>query len=320
MTVRSFMDDDFFQMYYVPGRAMEKLARTLRSTLRRLSDLGSASQYDVVLIHKEAFPFGPPWIEAILRRRARHVIYDMDDAYWTHPPQLKQIAHRFRDPNRIPKTLSLADHVLAGNEFLASYARQYNARVTVFPTVLDMERFCPQPKRKTDRVTVGWVGHWASTPYLKSRETVFSRLLANHSNVDLLLVGADEVATSGMPATTVPWRLDQEIETISGFDIGIMPLPDDTYAQGKCGLKLLQYMALGIPAVASPIGVNKTIIQDGVNGFLAQSEDEWFDRLTGLILDPKLRRTIGEAGRRTVEERFSVKRTAPILLEIMNSL
>jgi glycosyltransferase involved in cell wall biosynthesis len=320
VTVHSFMDDALFQMYYVPGKVVEKLARTLRSTLLRLSDLVAASQYDVVLLHKEAFPFGPPLMEAILRRRAPHVIYDMDDAYWTHPPQLSQIGCRLRDPERISRMLRVVDHVLAGNEFLASYARQYNCCVTVFPTVLDTERYYLRKEYQDDMVTIGWVGRWSSSPYLNRLNGVLARLGKIHADFGLRLVGAEKTDLTGIPITAVPWRLDKEIEDIAGFDIGIMPIPDDVYGQGKCGLKLLQYMALGIPAVASAVGANNSIIQDGINGFLANSDEEWFDKLNRLIIDPELRRTLGEAGRRTVEERFSVRRAAPVLLEIMNSL
>jgi len=319
VTVRSFMNDSFFRMYHKPGRLVEKLARIVQSTLRRLTDLIAAKRYDVVLLHKEVFPFGPPLMEAALRHRVPRLIYDMDDAFWTHPSQLKQIGRHLRDPERIPKILRMVDHVLAGNEFLASFARRHNPSVTVFPTVLDTRRYYLRPERQDGVVTIGWVGRWSSGPYLTMLEEVFARLGATYPNVELRLIGAADTAFTGIPVKTVPWRLEEEIESIARFDIGIMPLPDDVYGQGKCGFKLLQYMALGIPGVASPVGVNKTIVQDGVNGFLADSEDEWVDKLSRLTADLELRRQMGQAGRQTVETRFSVERVVPQLLAVLQA-
>lgn len=317
VTVRSFMDDAFFTMYHQPGRLVEKLARTMQSTLRRLVDLFKASRYDVVLLHKEAFPFGAPVMERILRRRVARLIYDMDDAFWTHPPQFSQIGRRLRDPERIQTILRMVDHVLAGNEFLAAFARRFNRSVTVFPTVVDLRRYLLRTESPDGRVTIGWVGRWSSAPYLRTLQGVMSRLSALHPNVDVMLIGAGEVTFDGIPVQRTPWCLEEEVEAIARFDIGIMPLPDDIYSQGKCGFKLLQYMALGIPGVASPVGVNKTIVQDGVNGFLADAEDEWVDKLSRLIAEPDLRREMGQAGRRTVQERFSVDRVIDQLVAIL---
>lgn len=317
VTVSSFMDDAFFRMYHEPGRLVEKLARMVQSTLRRLASLLDAARYDVALLHKEAFPFGPPLIESVLRRRVPRLVYDMDDAFWSHPPQLRQIGRRLRDPQRIPKMLRMADHVLAGNEFLAAFVRQHNPAVTVFPTVLDTQRYYLRPEQQDDIVTIGWVGRWSSAPYLGMLEKVFDRLGTLYPEIALRLVGAGDVFFSGIRTTSVPWRLEEELTAIADFDIGIMPLPDDIYGQGKCGFKLLQYMALGIPGVASPVGVNKTIVQDGVNGFLADSEDEWVEKLSRLIDDPALRRRIGCAGRRTVQEHFSVEKVIDQLAAIL---
>jgi len=319
VTVRSFMDDTFFRMYHEPGHFLTKLARMIQSSLRRLVDLVTAVQYDVALLHKEAFPFGPPLMEAVLRRRVPRLVYDMDDAFWTHPPQLKQIGRRLRDPERIPKMLRMVDHVLAGNEFLAAFARQYNPAVTVFPTVLDTQRYYLRQEPQDNVVTIGWVGRWSSAPYLATLENVFARLGATYPNVVLRLIGAGDVAFAGLPVETVPWHLEKEIESIAKFDVGIMPLPDDIYSRGKCGFKLLQYMALGIPGVASPVGVNKTIVQDGVNGFLANSENEWLDKLSRLVVEPELRRQMGHAGRRTVEARFSVEKAIDQLSMVLMS-
>lgn len=321
VTVRPFMDEGLFSIYNAPGHTIEKVRRTLGRTFSRLVDCAQAGKYDAIWLHKEAFMFGPPLLEAFLQSAQPNVIYDMDDAFWTHPPQIRQIGRVLRDPNRIGKILRLSKHVLAGNDFLAAYARQFNDHVTVFPTVIDTERYCFREEYPDDEIIIGWVGRWSSSPYLETLIPVIERLCARYSNVRLRFVGAGEMNIPGYARyETVEWSLERELEDIAAFDIGIMPLPDDLYSQGKCGFKLLQYMALGIPAVASPVGVNQKIVQDGINGFLATCETEWVEKLSQLIDSRNLRQQLGAAARNTVVERYSLQKAVPILLEKLGDL
>src|SRR3972149_8132498 len=140
VSLRPFMDARLFTIYNQPGNTVQKIRWTISGLVDRVGSIVSANQYDAILIHKEAFPFGPPWLENALQKRVSCLIFDMDDAFWTHPPQFHQIGSRFRDPNRIAKMIGMSDHVLAGNEFLANYATNYNSAVTIFPTVLDTDR------------------------------------------------------------------------------------------------------------------------------------------------------------------------------------
>ncbi len=320
VTLRPFMDEALFGMYNLPGRLPEKILRTLRASMQRLSDIPSAKQYDIIFLHKEAFPFGPPWLENTLCRQAR-VVYDLDDAFWTHPPQFKQIGARFRDPRRIEKMMAICDQVLAGNGFLTEHARKYNPRVTVFPTVVDTERFTVREEHADETITIGWIGRWSSSDYLGLLIPVFQRLAARYPQVRLHFIGAKDMPLpAGIPCEIIPWRLDTEVEEIARFDIGIMPLPDDVYSRGKCGLKLLQYMAMGIPVVSSPVGVNREIVRDGIDGFQASTEGEWLERLSTLACDQKLRKSIGLAGRRIVEERYSLAMAAPRFIRLLGDL
>ncbi|MEN4041078.1 MAG: glycosyltransferase family 4 protein [Anaerolineaceae bacterium] len=315
------MDERLFTIYHKPGRFIEKTGRTLIGLTRRFVDCLRADQYHAILLHKEAFPFGPPWIEMILQSRQPRIIYDMDDSFWTHPPQLKQIGRLLRDPHRIEKMIRLSRHVLAGNQFLADYAVQYNPAVTIFPTVLDTRRYSLREEKPDGKVTIGWVGRWSSSAYIETLRNVFILLSQRYPMICFHFVGADERHSfDGIRYEIIPWRLETEIEDIAAFDIGIMPLADDTYSQGKCGFKLLQYMALGIPAVASSVGVNQTIIQDEVNGFLASTEQEWIDKLTLLISEHLLRRQIGFEARKTVECHYSLSKAEPILISILKSI
>jgi glycosyltransferase involved in cell wall biosynthesis len=319
LTLHTFMDDPFFQIYNTPGKTIRKIVYTVLGLAKRLSDVIQAGNYQVIWLHKEAFPFGPPWIEKIIKKRNSRLLYDMDDAFWTHPPQFVQIGKKWRDPQRIAKIISFSDLVLAGNEYLADYARQYNLNVTVFPTVLDTQRYLFRSEIQDGVVSIGWVGRWSSEAYLESLIPVFEKLYAANPAVKFVFVGAENSHLSGnFPLEKKLWNLAQEIEMIAAFDIGIMPLPDDEYSRGKCGFKLLQYMALGIPSVASPVGVNQKIIQDGVNGFTASSSDEWFTILSTLVEDIGLRRKIGACARETVVNEYNLTNAAERLVQILN--
>lgn len=320
MSLRPFMDARLFTIYNQPGNTVQKIRWTISGLVDRVGSIVSANQYDAILIHKEAFPFGPPWLENALQKRVSCLIYDMDDAFWTHPPQFHQIGSRFRDPNRIAKMIGMSDHVLAGNEFLANYATNYNSAVTIFPTVLDTDRYLPRIEAEDEKVTIGWVGRWSSEAYLHKLIPVFQILNQRYANIEFNFVGGmPDSFPPGLPVKLIPWRLESEIEDLCTFDIGIMPLPDDEYSRGKCGFKLLQYMALGIPAVASPVGVNNHIVREGINGLLAKNEGEWVEKLSQLIESKSNRYEIGNHGRVTVEENYSLAKAFPILLNLLNS-
>lgn len=321
VAVRPFMNDVLFKIYNSPGHRVETIGRTSTRILSRLGDCMQAGKYDVIFLHKEAFMFGPPIFESLIRSQNKRIIYDMDDAFWTHPPQYPQIGHAFRDPGRIGKIIKMSKHILAGNDFLADYARRYNHHVTLFPTVLDTSRYLQREEIPNNEITIGWVGRWSSSPYLEKLYPVFEELSTRFKNVTIRFVGSGEGANpQNINLLCTPWRLETEIEDIAAFDIGIMPLPDDEYSKGKCGFKLLQYMALGIPAVASPIGVNSRIITDSVNGFHASTPSEWIEKLAILIQNPDLRKTIGNTARRTVIERYSLQNNLPILLQILEDV
>jgi len=317
--VRPFMSERLYDIYAEPGHTLEKLVEVSAALVRRLGDTLRSRHFDAVLIHKEAFAFGPPILETLFRYRSGALIFDLDDAYWTHPPQLRQIGRRWRDPERVPKIIRMSDHVIAGNASIAEHVRQYNTQVTVIPTVIDTNRYKPcSTSPNPGRVTVGWVGRWSSAFYLNRLEPVFRDLCARYPQVQIKLIGAKEPDWPDVRVISQAWRLETEIEDIQSFDIGLMPLDDDEYARYKCGFKMLQYMGLGIPAVASPVGVNREILQDGVNGFLAESLEEWRTKLACLIENPKLRARLGAAGRRTVEERFSVEKTLPLMMRVIH--
>jgi len=270
------MDERLFAIYHQKSMLFETVIRSIIRTISRLLDCFSARKYDVIFIHKETFPFGPPIFEKLLAMFQPNIIYDMDDAFWTHPPEFNQIGKRIRDKQKIHKIIKLSKLILAGNEYILNFVKQINPNVIYFPTVLNTEIYQPRKELADDFITIGWVGRWSSQDYLYNLKPVFQNLIKKFDNLRFCFVGvSDDFTIDDLPIVKQKWTLENEIASLIPFDIGIMPLPDDEYSKGKCGFKLLQYMALGIPSVASPVGVNSKIITDGKNGFLANPHEEW---------------------------------------------
>jgi glycosyltransferase involved in cell wall biosynthesis len=206
---------------------------------------------------------------------------------------------------------------MAGNAYLASWARQYNADVSVIPTTVDTDRYKPLVRPPNDVPVIGWSGTSTTSMYLRDIREVFTRLAETH-NFRLRVIGAGNFEPiAGVACDLIPWTSEGEIDELSKIDIGLMPLRDDDWARGKCGLKALLHMSLAEPVVCSPVGVNADIIENGRNGFLASSTEEWVARLRELLESPELRRRLGAAGRETVIERYSARSQVPRVAEIL---
>ena len=205
--------------------------------------------------------------------------------------------------------------VIAGNDTLKQYASQYNDRITVIPTPVDTDHFRP-PAAPTehDGVVIGWIGSNTTAPYLKMVEPALEELSRRHPGLELRIVGGSYQPPSLPRVSLRRWGLESELRELHGFDIGIMPMPDTEWTRGKCGFKTLFYMSVGLPSVSSPVGITTDIIQNGCNGYLASSTEEWVERLGLLIEDAAARRRVGLASRQTVEEKFSLHAQAPRLL------
>jgi glycosyltransferase involved in cell wall biosynthesis len=239
-------------------------------------------------------------------------LFDFDDAIWIH--SVSEANRRFgflKNTKKIPKLASLADTVLAGNEYLAAWARQHNSRVVVVPTTVDTERFVPVPREDDGKrpIVIGWVGSPSTLAHFATVVPALARVKERlGERVTFKVIGDPAYREPRLGIVGERWNAATEVADVAQFDLGLMPLPDDEWAKGKCGLKGLQYMAMGIPALLSPVGVNPTLVTPGLDGFLPGSEGEWVATLTALVKDPALRRRVGEAGRKTVVERYSVLR------------
>lgn len=315
----SFFPSKSLSAVYSSKGFARKAFYVLRGAIQR-SALLRHGRYDVIMIHRELFPLGLKVFLRSLRSLDARVIYDFDDAMFLPQRQDRWFLGKIENPDTVREIISVSATVVAGNEYLAEYARQYNDEVVVIPTPIDTEKFQPtkEPERSSGlRNTIGWIGSHTTVKYLASLAGALERL-AGHYPFELMVVGgAFAGPLNGVLVKQQRWSLSREITDFQSCDIGIYPLWNDPWTLGKCGFKAIQFMAVGVPVVVSPVGINTEIIQDGVNGFLARSEEEWVEKLALLLKDPCLRKKIGMAGRKTVEDRYSLRVNAPRMIDVI---
>lgn len=286
----------------------------------RTRDMIRAFNYDVVFIQKGLAAFQLRGLDRLLQLVSRNVVFDFDDAIFSRYAQ-EPIGRfpKLYDEQQICKLIRLSKHVIAGNDYLKEYALRFNENVSVIPTSLDTQKYFIKRGKASEEIVIGWMGSPGTAPFLQQIKGVFQKISKRYDIV-LKIIGATNLRMHGAKIIAQEWNFSSEVSDLQGFDIGVMPLPDNEWTRGKCGFKLLQYMAVGIPAVGSPVGVNKEIIRDGVNGFLVDSEKEWVEKLSLLIEDNALREKLGMRGRETVEKYYSLKVNAPKLLAILKSV
>lgn len=318
-SVKPFVFPAFYKIIYKPGNYLKKIWYFTRSTLHRIRDIAQARKYDVIFIHRECYPIGPPIFEKILSLLGKPIVYDFDDAIYL--PTGGKLKNFLKNPEKINKVIAWSDHVIVCNDYLEQYTLKFNKHATVIPTPLNTRKFVPsQREKEKKRLVIGWVGSHTTTKYLDILTNVFQKLRQRY-DFDLLIVGANKnIEIPGVHVINRKWTLEREVKDFQEIDIGVYPLIEDEWAIGKTGFKTIQYMAIGIPCVVSDVGANKTTIQDGVNGFLASSEAEWLKKLSLLIEHADLREKIGGEGRKTVVERFSTDVTSKMLLAMLREL
>lgn len=296
------------------GKATGLLHAFLQSAIRELDSW----RYDVILVHRAICIAGPAILERLLTAARRPVIYDFDDAIWMlHTSSANRRFGWLKFPGKTAAICRLSTRVVVGNTFLADYARRFNPAVTVIPTSIDTERFRPVPKRREGKpVIIGWTGSSTSQTHLEMFAPVLRDFFAKN-DAELRVVSNRQPDLPGVPHVWRPWTAEKEVEEIGQFDVGIMPMPDDRWSLGKCALKALQYMALGIPAVCSPVGANSEVIQHGENGLLAATAEEWSTSLALLTRDHVLREQLGLAARLSVEDKYSANRCAEQFAQVI---
>lgn len=321
ITYEAFEDPELSATLHKPGNVPRKMRLIASAVSRRASLLRKLRDYDAVYVFREAALFGPPVFERLGHRSGVPMIFDFDDAVFVPyvSPSNGYLSY-LKFPTKTKTICRLATHVIAGNPYLADYARQTNKNVSIVPTTIDTDKYSIMPRQTNNRVPViGWSGSFSTVQHLDALAPALRRL-AQKENFRLVVIGTPVYKIDGVDVEAMPWRSATEVSDLRQIDIGIMPLPDEAWSRGKCGLKALQYMALGIPTVCSPVGVNSEIIHDSVNGFLAGTEDEWVAKLTQLLKDSELRARLGAAGRETVETKYSAAVQAPRVYEILRSV
>ncbi len=266
---------------------------------------------------------GTTRFEKAFSKSGARVVYDFDDAIWLNDTSdANKLFAWLKKPEKIEKSIAYADLVFAGNRYLADYASQFNNNVMLVPTTIDTNEYLKQEVIKpNDRIVIGWSGSLTTikhfefaTPFLKKLKERFGK------KIEFKVIGDGTYRHEELGIQGIAWSKRDEVKELSGIDIGIMPLPDDPWAKGKCGLKGLQYMALGIPTIMSPVGVNSEIIQHGNNGFLATDTEEWVDIISSLIANEELRIRIGQAARNTVIDKYSVIANRDLYLKAFDAL
>ena len=302
ITRAPFFDDAYLTNLYAGRKASKKAV--LGYYRKRLKALRSIGKYDLVWLEKEALPWLPGWIERRYLRRRPYAI-DLDDAWFLRYDQHPDPIVRYLLQGKFAKLVQRAAVAIVGNDYLAGWAKAHGAKKVIrLPTTVDPAHYQAEVKQAAARFTIGWMGSPSSAKYLSQIAAALAKA-EDELEARIVLVGSGPITLPGVDPTIVEWREDQEAAQLATFDVGIMPLDSDRWSEGKCAYKLIQYMAAGLPVIASPIGMNREVIAEGENGFLASSQAEWFEAFETLRGDPVLRRSMGEAGRALVERDYN---------------
>ncbi len=319
------IDEKSDKVFYSKGNYVGKFVIFVKSFFKRLGDVYKAYSADIIFIQREAFMTGSIFFEKRFAKTKAKVIFDFDDSIWKQQ-ETETTANKallwLKRPSKTADIIRLSDLIFAGNEYLASYARQYNSHVVIVPTTIDTDEYKPSYQKKSDnRICIGWSGSITTIDHFCFAIPALQKLKAKYQDkIYFKVIGDKNYRNDQLGIQGIAWSKKDEISELQSFDIGIMPLPDDEWAKGKCGLKGLQYMALAIPTIMSPVGVNKDIIKDGEDGYLASGVEEWVSKISSLIESETLRQQMGQKGRQVVEDKYSVTANQSLYLRLFNEL
>ena len=308
---------------YQKGNYFKKFLIGIKAYFKRFLKILRVRDYDLIVIFREVIPTRSIFFEKILSKFDIPIIYDFDDAIWVKDvSEVNKRISFFKDEKKIEKIIPLCKHITCGNEYLANYASKFNSNITIIPSTIDTDLYKPIEKQNKDGIVkIGWVGSHTTVKHFEIIIDVYSKLKSKYQDkIDFVLIGDENYHHEKLAINGVKWVNEMEVELFNSFDIGIMPLPNNEWSKGKCGMKGLLYMSVGIPSVMSNVGMNKDIIEDGVNGFLPVGEQQWLEVLSKLIEDKELRKNIGDKGRETVLEKYSKNIIKKTYLDLYTSL
>lgn len=324
-TTYSFLTQAGWSLLYAKGKFFQKTWHLFKGFVSRVAHVFLSRNYDYVFIHREVSPIGPPVFEWVIAKLLRKkIIYDFDDAIWmTDKLNESWIEKTIRWRSKVGYICSWSYRISCGNDYLCDFAQQFNPNVTLNPTTIDTEylfdnEIASQQRGLNPTVVIGWTGSHSTLKYLKLVEPVLQQLENQYSTIRILVIADKKPDLNLKGLDFLRWNKESEVPDLQKIDIGIMPLPDDDWTKGKCGFKALQYMSIGVPCVVSPVGVNTTIVDHGVNGYWASSDSEWLEYLSNLIKDSSLRKQMGVIGKKKVSDQYSVKSNAENFVDLFN--
>lgn len=318
--LRPFITPFFYSILYKKEYLVLKVMLFLFCTINRFFDIFRSFFYDIVFVHREAYPFGPCFFEKIFSLAGKPIIFDFDDAiYLSSTSDSNTYLGRLKQPGKVKEIIKASKAVIAGNTFLADYAKQFNDKVFVIPSCVNTDIYKPDYSRQAGKkITIGWLGSGTTEKFLATLKNVFIALNKSFpGRLEYCFVGGKFISDEVLNTVNIEWNLESERRSIANFDIGIMPMHEDEWTKGKCGYKAIVYMGMGIPVVVSNVGVNPEIVKDGINGFTAGSDEEWVNKLSMLVNDGGLRKKFSVNGRDTVEKYYSIKANYPKLKEVL---
>ena len=321
----------FTKKYFVAKGKIPKALIVLKAYISRfflLLKLLLFKDYEIVLIEYELFPYFFAIFERLLRARGIKYIVDYDDAIFHKYDLSKNRLIRFFLKDKIAKVIKSANLVIVCNDYLKDYAKKYNSNLLQLPTVVLLDRYkavLNSFKKESDKFIIGWIGSKTTSIYILEILPVIEEFVKKYSDVEFNLIGFDKNLLSSdelkrYHINIIPWSEESEIKEICKFDVGIMPLHDDAWSRGKCGFKLVQYMSCGKPLIASPVGINCNIIEDGVNGFLVKSHKEWFNAFEILHNDKNLRDKMSKENFLRVEQKFSYNKNCKMYIDAIEEI
>ena len=324
--VSPFVSEKFWKIIYKKGHFIEKTFFTILGYLYRLRDLFYIRKYDVVYVHLWVTPLGLPIFEWLTKKLAKKLIYDIDDMVFIgHSSEANKIILKVKGTKKMIFLMKNSNHVITCTPYLDKFVKHYNEKTTDISSTINTKLYLPRTNYHLNDIPIlGWSGSHSTSKYLKLLEPVFLKLLSKQILFQILIIGDENFHFSNVkiPYRAISWNLETEVEDLKRIDIGLYPLPDEPWVYGKSGLKALQYMALGIPTIATAVGANFRIISDAENGFLVPINDLdlWERRIIQLLSDKELREKIGKKGRETVEAYYSLEANKNKYLSILESM
>jgi len=321
LEVIPFFNLNTYKILYSKGNFLKKIFGLCEGIFKRILHLYKVYNSDGLYIHLNVVPYGPALIEWLYVKLAKKIIYDIDDmVFLLRTSSYNYFSHSFKSKKRYFLLLKNANHCITCTPALDKIAKKYNPRTTDISSTINTDTYIPKNEyTNKNEIVIGWTGSHSTIPYLHLLDDVLIKLSKKYK-LKLLVMGSDNFKINGVNIESVKWSSEIEIPTLEKMDIGLYPLPDNDWIKGKSGLKALQYMAMGLPVVASNLGCNERVIENNVSGLLVDTKDDWYNSIAKLIEDNNLRRSLGENARKRVEKFFSIKANKGTYLSIFDSV